>query len=148
VAEDLAQETLITAWRSRDRLRDGMLWQAWLTGIARNVCLRWIRMQSRHNARLVREPFPIAPTSSPFPYDIPDESLPDPVEALEREDVTLLLDRAMATLPVKARGLLVERYVDELPVAEIAARRGIVEETAAMQLHRGRHAARPPRRGR
>lgn len=142
VAEDLAQETLITAWRSRDRLRDGMLWQAWLTGIARNVCLRWIRMQSRHNARLVREPFPVAPTPSPFPYDIPDESLPDPVEALEREDVTLLLDRAMATLPVKARGLLVERYVDELPVAEIAARRGIVEETAAMQLHRGRQALR------
>jgi RNA polymerase sigma factor (sigma-70 family) len=142
VAEDLAQETLITAWRSRDRLRDGMLWQAWLTGIARHVCLRWIRRQTQDRARFPREPFPASPTPSPFPLDIPDESLPDPVEALERDDVALLLDRAMATLPVKARGLLVERYVDDLPVAEIAARRGIIEETAAMQLHRGRLALR------
>jgi RNA polymerase sigma factor (sigma-70 family) len=140
-AEDLAQETLITAWRSQDRLRDGLLWNAWLTGIARNICLRWLRTQNRHATRM-REPLARDNTASPFPNDIPDESAPDPADVLEKNEFAYLLDQAMASLPEKSRNLLVERYVDDLPLAEIAARRGIVEETIAVQLHRSRQALR------
>ena len=39
-AEDLAQETLLEAWKAQDRLRDSSSRAAWLAGIARNVCLR------------------------------------------------------------------------------------------------------------
>ena len=48
-AEDLAQETLLEAWRHLHTFHD---WQdprkfsAWLTAIARNVCLRWQRRQT------------------------------------------------------------------------------------------------------
>src|SRR5436309_11884482 len=48
-AEDLAQETLLEAWRSRDRLRDESRYAQWLSGIAHNVCLRWKKRQVRRS---------------------------------------------------------------------------------------------------
>ena len=39
-AEDLAQETLIEAWRHHDRLVDRQGCDRWLTAIAHNVSLR------------------------------------------------------------------------------------------------------------
>src|SRR5688572_1706193 len=46
-AEDLAQETLSVAWRRRHSLRDPQNAAAWLNGIARNVCRRWLRGRRR-----------------------------------------------------------------------------------------------------
>src|SRR5215218_2430569 len=42
-AEDLAQETLLEAWRNREKLHDASGAERWLAAIARNVCLRWAR---------------------------------------------------------------------------------------------------------
>src|SRR6266567_3288194 len=42
VAEDLAQETLLEAWRHLHELRDPERRAQWLSGIARNVCLRFL----------------------------------------------------------------------------------------------------------
>src|SRR5262245_59821685 len=42
-AEDLAQETLLEAWRSLGKLRTPDELAPWLGGIARNICLRWAR---------------------------------------------------------------------------------------------------------
>src|SRR5512133_3150087 len=52
-AEDLAQETLIEAWRHQDRLYDWQGYSSWLSAIARNLSLRWIRQRGREQARLV-----------------------------------------------------------------------------------------------
>ncbi|HYK84301.1 MAG TPA: sigma factor, partial [Ktedonobacteraceae bacterium] len=41
VAEDLAQEVLLEAWRGIEGLREAEQFSRWLSGIARNVCLRW-----------------------------------------------------------------------------------------------------------
>ena len=46
-AEDLAQETLIEAWRHQDRLYDWQGYSSWLSAIARNLSLRWIRQRGR-----------------------------------------------------------------------------------------------------
>ena len=40
-AEDLAQETLLEAWRQAHKLYDPGGYAPWLSAIARNVCLRW-----------------------------------------------------------------------------------------------------------
>ncbi len=50
-AEDLAQETLYEAWKHRSELRDSDRAAQWLTGIARNVCLRWRQRARREAAR-------------------------------------------------------------------------------------------------
>src|SRR4051794_12653748 len=51
-AEDLAQETLIEAWRHQDRVYDWQGYSSWLSAIARNLSLRWVRQRGREEARL------------------------------------------------------------------------------------------------
>ena len=52
VAEDLAQETLLEAWRHLGELRDKQKFSQWLSGIARNVCLRRLRKQGYETLRI------------------------------------------------------------------------------------------------
>jgi hypothetical protein len=68
--------------------------------------------------------------------------LSDITSGLEEEEISLLLDRAMSLLPDRAREILVDRYMENRTLAEIAQRRGIREDTANVQLHRGRLALR------
>jgi RNA polymerase sigma factor (sigma-70 family) len=132
-AEDLAQETFIEAWRGRDRLRNQSARAAWLAGIARNVC-------RRSHGRPGHTPRPGIKTLTVHEVDIQisDDVALDVV--LERSEVADLLSRALHLLPSDARELLVERYVDDLPVAEIAVRHDVLEGTAAVRLHRGKRA--------
>ncbi len=53
VAEDLAQETLLEVWRHKHALRDQTRRTSWLSSIARNVCLRWLRERRRDTAHLI-----------------------------------------------------------------------------------------------
>ncbi len=57
VAEDLAQEALIVAWRNRATLREPQAYHAWLNGIARNVYLRGQRQHVREQQRRVPPPY-------------------------------------------------------------------------------------------
>ncbi len=61
---------------------------------------------------------------------------------LERDDLSRLLDRAMALLSPEIREVLVRRYVEESPQAEVAARLGLSEGAVEARLHRGRLALR------
>src|SRR5437660_516001 len=53
VAEDLVQQTLLEAWRHASRLYAPEVRMPWLFGIARNVCLRWLRSRGRELSRQV-----------------------------------------------------------------------------------------------
>src|SRR3954465_10472284 len=46
-AEDIVQETLLRAWRRRDRLERDEWFRAWLYKIATNACLDAIKSQGR-----------------------------------------------------------------------------------------------------
>jgi RNA polymerase sigma-70 factor (ECF subfamily) len=61
---------------------------------------------------------------------------------LERNELASLLDQAMALLPQETRTVLIERYIKELPQAEVAARLGVSENVVAVRLHRGKLALR------
>lgn len=136
VAEDLAQETLFEAWRSRERLRAVAEIAPWLTAIARNVCLRWQRAQGREQRIYI-------------PSIERDDEAADPLEhtpapngdlalQLEHRELADLLGRAMALLPADTREALVASYLDELPQQELAARLGLGEGALRARLHRGR----------
>lgn len=141
-AEDLAQETMLEAWRQRGRLRDAAGLRPWLAAIARFVCLRWRRSQGRERARLQ----PAAPAADGAEFagspldDLADAS--DLPALLERHELLELLDRALGLLPAEARSLLVQRYVEEFPHAEIAARLRVSEGAIAMRLQRSKAALR------
>ena len=99
-AEDLAQETLLEAWRNLHKLHDPAGADRWLSAIARNVCLRWARGRGRDADRL-------APLTD-------DDAAPDDLDVeveLERAELAELLDRALGLLPARTRDVLVQRYV-------------------------------------
>src|SRR5690348_6427231 len=52
-AEDLAQQTLLDAWRHGGDLRNPEARRAWLFGIARNACLMWLRRRGREQSRRI-----------------------------------------------------------------------------------------------
>src|SRR5579859_1772009 len=119
-AEDLAQETLFEAWRHREKLYDPRGHAQWLSSIARNVCRRWARSHGREAARLVSfDDLADLTTLQDCLVDDMDIELD-----LERAELARLLDQAMALLPPETRAILIERYINELPQAEVAARLG------------------------
>jgi RNA polymerase sigma-70 factor (ECF subfamily) len=139
-AEDLAQETLVEAWRNHHKLRDLDKSKPWLAAIARNICQRWGRVRGREAARLA-DTATSAQSESLNQLDL----LPDQIDLerdLERGELVALLDRALALLPQDTRAILVAHYVEGLPQSEIAARLGLTENAIAVRLHRGRRALR------
>ena len=137
-AEDLAQETLVEAWRHAHKLHDPSGRDRWLAAIARNVCCRWSRARGRELARHAHEPLD---TNAAEPVDGPADELDVEVD-LERHELAQLLDRALALLPAATRQVLIESYVEESPQAEVAARLGLSEGAVAMRLQRGKLALR------
>lgn len=74
--------------------------------------------------------------------EYPTEELPEAVH--ERADSSLRLDvlRALATLPKMQRAVLVLRYFEDRPVAEVAGLLGISQGTVKSHAHRGCEALR------
>jgi RNA polymerase sigma-70 factor (ECF subfamily) len=148
VAEDLAQETLYEAWTHRHRLRERERYAEWLSGIARNVCRRWWQRQQREAARLaaIATSALLHGASCDGRQQLDSlEALPDDLDLeaeLEREELAALLDRAMALLPAETTSILVGRYVDQTPHAEMAQRLGLSEGAVKVRLHRGKLALR------
>lgn len=135
-AEDLAQETLLLAWRNSHKLHHESGRSQWLSAIAHNVCLHWASKRGRELARLV--PATDQPDVSSRPtVKEPVDSFDVEVE-LERDELVRLLDQAMALLPPDTRSVLVQRFVEDSPYSEIAARLGLSEGAVRVKLHRGK----------
>ena len=111
-AEDLAQETLLRAWRALGRFEPRAQLQTWLYRIATNACLDEL-------ARRPRRPEPL----DPFP-DLPaDEAAPtyDPEARYAiREGMELALLRAIQELPGRQRAVLIFRDVLGWSAPEVA----------------------------
>lgn len=146
VAEDLVQETLVTAWRRCDQVTDPSGIDRWLTTIAHNHCRHWLRSQRRRH-KYMADPNdfgPMATSTSPAraadhceiaaEFDLDLE--------LERVEIVALLDRALMHLPVETQTLLVNHYVKTIPHAELGAQLGIKAGAVAGRLQRGKAALR------
>lgn len=142
-AEDLVQETLLEAWLHEVALRDATKRAQWLYGIARNVCLRWLRRRGRDAAHLIE--FRVGSGDSEVLAADLENVLADDLDIeveLEHREMVELLDRALALLPVETRAVLVKRYVEESPLAELAEQLGTNSSAVAMRLQRGKLALR------
>lgn len=132
-AEDLAQETLIAAWKSRDRLISFDKLKPWTSAIARNICLNWSRGHYREQAHLV---YSIDSMEEPSEDELQDETSLE--LELDRYELATLLDRALSLLPTETAQMLVEHYIKESSHAEIAERMRIKPGTVAVRLQRGK----------
>jgi RNA polymerase sigma-70 factor (ECF subfamily) len=138
--EDVVQETLLESWRALNKLRSPQRFDAWLDGICRNVCRRWLRANT---AVVAREQHVGVPSASTLPDDEAQDDIADPVtldldEALTREELTTLVDRALSHLHPSARKAVVLRCLEEQPADEVARRLGISVNALDVRLHRAR----------
>jgi RNA polymerase sigma factor (sigma-70 family) len=126
LAEEVAQEAFVTAWRDLDRLREDARVGTWVAGIARNLAAGATRRRVRRDAATLPEPAPV-----PTPAEL----------AIDREDRDLLA-RALAALPDAQREVLVLYYLDGQSIARIAADLGTTDDVVKQRLSRGRRALR------
>jgi RNA polymerase sigma factor (sigma-70 family) len=141
LSEDIVQETLLEAWRSLDRLYDVAGIHRWLDEICRNVCRRHARKhttEARHVQLPPLEAYGDEAVGTPLLDLIADNDLDDPVEALNRQDLLLLLDRALALLSEPAREAVELCYLRELPQREAMDRLGLSLSALEARLFRAR----------
>jgi len=130
-AEDMAQETLLRAWRALERFEPRVQFQTWLYRIATNACLDELERRPRRPEPV--DPFPDRPrdeTASPT-YD------PAARYAI-REGMELALLRAIQELPGRQRAVLIFRDVLGWTAAEVAEVLGSTVASVNSALQRAR----------
>jgi RNA polymerase sigma-70 factor (ECF subfamily) len=143
-AEDLAQETMLRAWRARDRYdRTRASVRTWLYRIATNVCLSALDGRARRPLPSGLVAASDDPGASLTPaLDIPWlQPFPDGrFDATVRADMRLALVAALQVLPPRQRAVLVLREVLEFSAAEVAAQLDTTVPAVNSALQRARGA--------
>lgn len=119
-ADDLAQETFLTAWSTFERLREGVRFRTWLCGIA----WRKARTHQRGRARSASRDRQWLDTR-------------DTIAAAGGEDRAAVA-RAMAELPLEQRGAVALCLAGDWSHAEAAEALGVPLGTVKSHVTRGR----------
>ena len=129
-AEDVAQDTFISAYRSLARFRGGNL-RSWLMRIAANGSRDVLRRRMRRPESSLEESL-----ESPSFQPVSDEVSPD--EAAQRSELNSELQRAILTLSIDQRTTLVLVDVQGLSYAEAAEALDVSVGTVKSRLSRAR----------
>ncbi|MGO9973026.1 MAG: RNA polymerase sigma factor [Solirubrobacteraceae bacterium] len=122
-AEEVAQEALARAWRSRRACRTPEAPLAWCLQITRNEALRLIAQRRGHAAGVLLED---------------EDAITDPLAQCATQDVQIKVDvaRALKELDPDERLLITLRYELDWSHKEIAQHLQITESTTRVRLHR------------
>jgi RNA polymerase sigma-70 factor (ECF subfamily) len=121
-AEDVVQEALLRAWKTRTSLRNTGHPMPWLLQITRNEAIRSLARSGRDQERAVL-------VAEPEPEPIPDEWT-------ERAAIRLDVEAAMRHLGEDDREMVNLRYTEELTHSNIADLMNIPVGTCKVRLHR------------
>jgi RNA polymerase sigma-70 factor (ECF subfamily) len=134
-AEDVAQEAFLKAFRNLAGFRGEAKFSTWLISITLNEARSRIR---RKNVA----PMDSLDTTQDEEGHVSPALLRDwkeiPSEQLERQEIRLLLEEAVAALPVLYREVFILREVEELSTNEVAEVLKISVASAKVRLHRAR----------
>lgn len=120
-AEELVQEAFVTAWRKLASFRHHSAFGTWMYRLAVNTALMALR----------------AHASDPV-TDLDIDTLQEPAQTPFCPAESRELEQAIATLPPRARAVLVLHDVEGWRHDEIAAELDIATGTSKAQLHRAR----------
>lgn len=124
-AEDLVQASLVKLYRAWPRLDTSAEPDAYLRRIIVNTRQSWWRARWRG--------------------EIPVSDVPDTIageDAADRHALGLLVQQGLASLTPRQRAVLVLRYCEDLPEAEVASLLGCSTGTVKAHAHKGLQALR------
>lgn len=125
-AQDLTQETFLSAWRALDRF-DGQHEKAWLCRIAANKCTDFLR----------RKKLQVLPESEETLLLLPDEA-PDPERQVLEGEVLEELRQACEVLKEPYRSTAIAYFVEERSFQEIADDTGQNLKTVQTRVYRAK----------
>ncbi len=140
IAEDLVQETFVSALRSADRFEGRSKVQTWLVGILRHKIADHLRKLARQRERdaAARE----AVDANPFQNGHWREGVKawpaDPSDSAENQEFWQVLNECHGKLPAKLGIAFRMRELEELSMAEICETLEITATNLSVRLHRAR----------
>jgi RNA polymerase sigma-70 factor (TIGR02960 family) len=149
-AEDLVQETLLRAWKARERFEGGRLFRAWLYRIATNACLDALRRRSRRPSSV--SSFAEVPWLQPYPDRLLDEIAPSEEQpdaaVVAKETIELTFLAVIQLLPPLQRAVLILRDVLGWSARETAdvLETSVAAANSALQRARAGLGEQPPPR--
>lgn len=122
-AEELTQEAFVRAWQNLDKFRFESAFGTWLYRLGVNTAL--MELRSRAGAEDLEDL-------------LPEDDALGHAEPHGRHELGMDLERAVATLPPRARAVLVLHDVEGWRHQDIAAELGMAVGSSKAQLHRAR----------
>ena len=135
-AEELVQETFLSAYRAWDQYRGDAAPLTWLYRIASRVCQRQKRLRAGQPRTMTSLSVPDLEGEN-FVLELPQPG-ESPEEAQARRELWDVIEEAIGTLPLDFRMPLVLKEIAELPVATIAEILEVKPATIKTRVHRGR----------
>lgn len=133
-AADMAQEAFIKAYNSLGSFRGDSKFSVWLYRIVSNICLDFLRKQSRRPAVSLSVE---DDDGEDMQLDVPDESMSPEIQ-LERKLTRESVRRGLAQLPEDYRQILLLRELQGLSYDEIAQTLDIGVGTVKSRIFRAR----------
>ena len=132
-AEDLCQEVFLKAWQALPNFKGQSVFYSWLYQIAVNCSIDFLRKRDKA----------IVFACETLPQNADDclpmlQTQPSPCQILEKEELGHIIRSAVHRLPSGQRRAFRLRYLQDLPIKEIAARLSKSESTVKTYLHHAR----------
>ena len=144
-AEDVLQESYMSAYRKLDSFRGDSTLLTWMTSIVLNEARG--RLRKRHHM-VGLEQIDAAPDDTHQVIQFPSKfGSEDPAVSAARAQIRRLLEHAIDELPPAFRTVYMMREVEECSVEETASLLAIKPETVKTRLHRARRQLRASLQG-
>jgi RNA polymerase sigma-70 factor (ECF subfamily) len=125
-AEDVAQDSLLLAFKALPTIEEPRKFAAWLSAITRHRALRFSKSETAHSSKRVAL----------------DEALLEKIHALtkplEEKEQSEAMIEAIENLPADYAMPLRLRFLDEMPLNRIAAFMGVPLSTVKWRIHHGK----------
>lgn len=133
-ADDAFQETWVQVHQSLESFDTSRTFRPWLFTIAANKARDLLRKAGRRPAVSLHTPLKAGSDAGDL-VDLIEGSSVSPTEAMDREDLSERVQRAVQSIPPRLREILLLAYFQKMPYAQMADALGIPVGTVKSRLH-------------